>query len=137
LIIATGANPIYMKRGIDKAVEAGVSKLLRDSKKVSDREEVRQVATVSANCSVQDGKYVVVRGLADRYSNATFNGVPIPRGDIGYNNPKAYTPNMDNLAQNGALFTNHYVMAQCTPTRVALMTGRYPSRFGPHATAAR
>ena len=57
-------------------------------------------------------------------------------GDIGYNNPKVYTPNMDNLAQNGALFTNHYVMAQCTPTRVALMTGRYPSRFGPHATAA-
>ncbi len=57
-------------------------------------------------------------------------------GDIGYNNPKVYTPNMDKLAQSGALFSNHYVMAQCTPTRVALMTGRYPSRFGPHATAA-
>ena len=57
-------------------------------------------------------------------------------GDIGYNNPKVYTPNMDKLAHNGAIFTNHYVMAQCTPTRVALMTGRYPSRFGPHATAA-
>ena len=57
-------------------------------------------------------------------------------GDIGYNNPKVYTPNMDKLARSGALFTNHYVMAQCTPTRVALMTGRYPSRFGPHATAA-
>ena len=57
-------------------------------------------------------------------------------GDIGYNNPKVYTPNMDRLAHSGAMFTNHYVMAQCTPTRVALMTGRYPSRFGPHATAA-
>src|SRR6056300_374583 len=57
-------------------------------------------------------------------------------GDIGYNNPKVYTPNMDKLAQSGALFSNHYVMAQCAPTRVALMTGRYPSRFGPHATAA-
>lgn len=56
--------------------------------------------------------------------------------DIGYNNPKVYTPNMDKLARSGALFTNHYVMAQCTPTRVALMTGRYPSRFGPHATSA-
>ena len=42
---AAGANPVYLKRGIDKAVEAGgVAKLLRDSKKVSDREEVRQVA---------------------------------------------------------------------------------------------
>ena len=57
-------------------------------------------------------------------------------GDVGYNNPKVYTPNIDKLANSGALFTNHYVMAQCTPTRAALMTGRYPSRFGPHATAA-
>ena len=56
--------------------------------------------------------------------------------DIGYNNPAVYTPNMDKLARGGAIFTNHYVMSQCTPTRAALMTGRYPSRFGPHATAA-
>ena len=56
--------------------------------------------------------------------------------DIGYNNPAVYTPNMDKLAARGMVFTNHYVMSQCTPTRVALMTGRYPSRFGPHATAA-
>jgi arylsulfatase A-like enzyme len=57
-------------------------------------------------------------------------------GDVGYNNQKVYTPNIDKLANSGALFTNHYVMAQCTPTRVALLTGRYPSRFGRHATAA-
>ena len=31
--VAAGANPVYLKRGIDKAVEAGVAKLLRDSKK--------------------------------------------------------------------------------------------------------
>ena len=37
-------------------------------------------------------------------------------GDVGYNNPKVYTPNIDKLANSGALFTNHYVMAQCTPT---------------------
>ena len=30
--VAAGANPVYLKRGIDKAVEAGVRKLLRDSK---------------------------------------------------------------------------------------------------------
>ena len=56
--------------------------------------------------------------------------------DIGYNNPNAYTPNLDNLARTGAKFTQHYVMPQCTPTRVALMTGRYPSRFGGAALAA-
>ena len=56
--VAAGANPVYLKRGIDKAVEAGVAKLLRDRKKVSDREEVRQVATVSANWDGEIGEII-------------------------------------------------------------------------------
>ena len=56
--------------------------------------------------------------------------------DIGYNNDNVYSPNMDRLAGEGLLFRQHYVMPQCTPTRVALMTGRYPSRFGGAALAA-
>ena len=56
--VAAGANPVYLKRGIDKAVDAGVQKLLRDSKKVSDREEVRQVATVSANWDGEIGEII-------------------------------------------------------------------------------
>jgi chaperonin GroEL len=56
--VAAGANPVYLKRGIDKAVEAAVGKLLRDSKKVSDREEVRQVATVSANWDGDIGEII-------------------------------------------------------------------------------
>jgi chaperonin GroEL len=56
--VAAGANPVYLKRGIDKAVEAGVAKLLRDSKKVSDSEEVRQVATVSANWDSEIGDII-------------------------------------------------------------------------------
>tara|TARA_Y100001934_G_scaffold135660_1_gene163837 strand:+ start:759 stop:2387 length:1629 start_codon:yes stop_codon:yes gene_type:complete len=56
--VAAGANPVYLKRGIDKAVDAGVKKLLRDSKKVSDREEVRQVATVSANWDGEIGEII-------------------------------------------------------------------------------
>src|SRR5471032_896468 len=47
--VTAGSNPIFLKRGIDKAVEAAVTELARVSKKVSDREEIRQVATVSAN----------------------------------------------------------------------------------------
>jgi chaperonin GroEL len=47
--VTAGSNPIYLKRGIDKAVEAAVLELARISKKVNDREEIRQVATVSAN----------------------------------------------------------------------------------------
>jgi chaperonin GroEL len=47
--VTAGSNPIFLKRGIDKAVEAAIGELARISKKVNDREEIRQVATVSAN----------------------------------------------------------------------------------------
>ncbi len=47
--VTAGSNPIYLKRGIDKAVEATVAELNNLSKPVETREEVKQVATVSAN----------------------------------------------------------------------------------------
>jgi len=48
--VAAGANPMDLKRGIDKAVSAVVSELKSISKKVgNDNEKIRQVATVSAN----------------------------------------------------------------------------------------
>ena len=56
--------------------------------------------------------------------------------DVGYNNPAVHTPHLDALARESAVFTSHYAMPQCTPTRVALMTGRYPSRFGGAALQA-
>lgn len=56
--------------------------------------------------------------------------------DIGYNNPKVYSPNLDRLATEGIVFKQHYVMPQCTPTRVALLSGRYPGRFGGAAMQA-
>src|SRR5450432_1421132 len=47
--VTAGANPTSLQRGINKAVEAVVEELKRISKKVSDRTEIAQVATVSAN----------------------------------------------------------------------------------------
>jgi len=47
--VSSGANPIFVKRGIDKACEAAVAALKTVSKPIKDREEIRQVATVSAN----------------------------------------------------------------------------------------
>ena len=47
--VAAGANPIFVKRGVDKAAEAIVKELAVISKKVKDRKEIKQVATVSAN----------------------------------------------------------------------------------------
>lgn len=50
--------------------------------------------------------------------------------DVGYNGSYIKTPNIDGLASTGVRFDHHYVMTTCTPTRVALITGRYPSRYG-------
>jgi arylsulfatase A len=52
-------------------------------------------------------------------------------GDISVNNPsgKIRTPNIDKLATQGMRFTDaHSPSSVCTPTRYALMTGRYPWR---------
>lgn len=54
--------------------------------------------------------------------------------DVGYHNPDMRTPNIDILVRTGVELDCHYVMPVCTPTRVALLTGRYPSRFGNHCT---
>ena len=47
--VTAGANPISIQRGIQKAVDAAVEQLAKVSKKVKDKEEIKQVATVSAN----------------------------------------------------------------------------------------
>ncbi|HEX5220913.1 MAG TPA: chaperonin GroEL [Verrucomicrobiae bacterium] len=47
--VTSGANPIGIQRGINKAVEAAVGQLDKIAKKVKDKEEIKQVATVSAN----------------------------------------------------------------------------------------
>lgn len=56
--VAAGSNPIFLKRGIDKAVEAAVAELKKNSKPVKDREEIRQVATVSANWDKEIGDII-------------------------------------------------------------------------------
>jgi len=56
--VTAGGNPVYIKRGIDKAVTAAVAELHKLSKKVSAREEVKSVATVSANWDVEIGEII-------------------------------------------------------------------------------
>src|SRR4026208_277142 len=47
--VTSGANPIGIQRGIQKAVDAAVEQLAKIAKKVKDKEEIKQVAAVSAN----------------------------------------------------------------------------------------
>jgi len=56
--VTAGANPISIQRGILKAVETAVDHLTKISKKVKDKEEIKQVATVSANWDSTIGEII-------------------------------------------------------------------------------
>lgn len=53
------------------------------------------------------------------------------RSDVGFMGSKDFkTPNIDKLAHEGAILDSHYVQLVCSPTRAALMTGRYATHTG-------
>src|SRR6186713_187493 len=56
--VAAGANPMDLKRGIDKAVDAVVEHLKKQSKKIKDSSEIAQVATISSNSDETIGKMI-------------------------------------------------------------------------------
>ncbi len=56
--VAAGANPMDLKRGIDKAVAAVVEHLKKQSKPISNSSEIAQVATISANSDEEIGKMI-------------------------------------------------------------------------------
>lgn len=74
------------------------------------------------------------------------NVILIVADDLGMNDISLYgggvaggavpTPNIDSIARQGVSFANGYAAnATCSPSRAALMTGRYPTRFGFEFTA--
>ena len=50
--------------------------------------------------------------------------------DVGFHGSDIKTPTLDSLASAGSKLEQHYAQPMCTPTRAALMTGRYPLRYG-------
>src|SRR5262244_740714 len=84
---------------------------------------------------------VVVSGLLSVPRPAAAQGAPRPHivyivaddlgwKDVGFHGSDIKTPHIDRLAQEGARLEQFYVQPMCTPTRAALMTGRYPFRYG-------
>jgi chaperonin GroEL len=69
-MVASGHNPMELKRGIDKAVEAVVAELTKLSKQTKDPREIAQVGTISANGDVTIGKI-----LADAMEKVGKEGV--------------------------------------------------------------
>ena len=89
-------------------------------------------------------RYLAVIGLALTVVAAPASQTPPPRpnilfiladdlgfADVGFNGGKQIaTPRLDRLAASGARLEQLYVQQVCSPTRAALLTGRYPMRHG-------
>jgi len=68
--VTAGANPMDLKRGVDKAVQAVVANLREQSKEIQDRGKIAQVATVSANNDNTVGELI-----ADAFEKVGKDGV--------------------------------------------------------------
>jgi arylsulfatase A-like enzyme len=80
---------------------------------------VALVAAAAAAAQTQPSRPNVVLIITD----------DIGYGDIGsYGAPDVKTPNIDSLAKNGTRLTDFYAAPSCSPTRAALITGRYQQR---------
>jgi arylsulfatase A-like enzyme len=73
---------------------------------------------------------VVVASAADRPNIVVILADDLGNADLGYRGSQIRTPNLDTLAQGGVRLESYYGQQLCTPARAALMTGRYPMRYG-------
>lgn len=89
----------------------------------------RFISSVFASC-------VAGRGAVNSSSTRPPNFVLLLADDLGYGDLSCYgskeihTPNLDQMAKEGAKLDDFYAFPTCTPSRAALLTGRYPIRSG-------
>ncbi len=95
---------------------------------------LRNIGLAAATLGAAGG---LSQSLARQRRKARPNFVFILIDDLGWADTACYgsgfyeTPNIDRLAAHGMRFTNAYAAcAVCSPTRAAVMTGRYPARLG-------
>jgi hypothetical protein len=82
------------------------------------------------------------RDIVQKYSHPTAPNIVLflvddwGYNDIGYRSTYMNwtTPNIDKLANNGIKLSNYYTHELCGPSRAALLTGRYATRFGMHGS---
>ena len=67
---------------------------------------------------------------ADRPNIVVILADDLGNADLGYRGSDIRTPNIDKLAMEGVRLESFHGMPVCTPARAALMTGRYPMRYG-------
>ena len=100
-----------MQKGLDQTCRIPIRRLV-----------IFMAALMASSISVQaDERPNIVMIVAD----------DLGRQDCGFmGGIEIKTPHLDHLARAGAILDAHYVLPVCSPTRAALMTGRYPMRHG-------
>ncbi len=88
--VTAGANPIALKRGLDKAVEIVVEDIKKNAKKIETKEQIQQVATISANNDEELGKMI-----ADIFDKVGKDGVITVEEAQGFSNEIVYTEGME------------------------------------------
>ncbi len=88
--VTAGANPIALKRGLDKAVEIVVEDIKKNAKKVDTKEQIEQVATISANNDHELGKMI-----SDIFDKVGKDGVITVEEAQGFSNEIVYTEGME------------------------------------------
>ncbi len=116
-IVAAGLNPMDVKRGIDKAVEAVIAELKKLAKPIKDQKEIAQVGTISANNDPNIGKIIaeamekvgkegVITVEESKTSETTLDVVEGMQFDRGYLSPYFVT-NPDKME---AILDNPFIL---------------------------
>ena len=82
---------------------------------------------LGAGVAVGSSKPHILQVIVDDFGWGNTN---YHRAQIGESHAEIVTPHMDALVEEGVLLMRHYVHPECTPSRVAAMTGRLPMHSG-------
>ena len=115
--VAAGINPMGLKRGIDRAVELAVEEVRKLAKTIKDKEEIAQVAAISANNDMEIGNEIagamdkvgkdgVITVEESKTIDTTTDFVEGMQFDRGYVSPY-FATNRDNMT---AVLENPYVL---------------------------
>ncbi|MEO0501529.1 MAG: sulfatase-like hydrolase/transferase, partial [Pseudomonadota bacterium] len=94
--------------------------------------ELKYIQTILTAASLAMFGLISLTAMADKPNVILILADDLGYGDLGYTgNPDFPTPNLDRLANGGVKFTMGYSNHSfCSPTRAALITGKYQQRFG-------